>query len=126
MDERTASCAEWQRVSPEQWARGVRLCVAHFRAVTHAAWHARGDYVCVTLADAASRAVLVHQLSRRRSQLPFSRSKGLVQCALFHPTRPLLFVAVSVRTHTRECDRRVHGVNCEPMSFKIQFILLKW
>ncbi|KAJ8719903.1 hypothetical protein PYW07_011946 [Mythimna separata] len=93
VDSRTASCAEWQRVSPEQWARGVRLSVLHFRAVTHVAWHARGDYVCASLADAASRAVVVHQLSRRRSQLPFSRNKGLVQCAIFHPTRPLLFVA---------------------------------
>ena len=96
MDERTASCATWQRVTPEEWARGVRLCVRHFRAVTHVAWHARGDYVCATLADAASRAVVVHQVSRRRSQLPFSRNKGLVQCALFHPTRPILFVAVSI------------------------------
>lgn len=59
------------------------------------AWHARGDYVCATLRDGAARSVLVHQLSRRRSQLPFGRAKGLVQCALFHPTRPLLFVAVS-------------------------------
>lgn len=96
MDARTAAAATWERVAPEQWARGVRVCVAHFRPVAHVAWHARGDYVAVTLRDAASRAVLVHQLSRRRSQLPFGRAKGLVQCAVFHPLRPLLFVAVSV------------------------------
>lgn len=58
-------------------------------------WHARGDYVAVTLAEGAARAVVVHQLSRRRSQLPFRRAKGLVQCAVFHPHRPLIFVAVS-------------------------------
>ncbi|XP_026745223.1 ribosome biogenesis protein BOP1 homolog [Trichoplusia ni] len=93
VDERTSSCAQWQHVAPEQWAQGVRISIQHFKPITHLAWHARGDYVCVTLAEAASRAVVVHQLSRRRSQLPFSRNKGLVQCALFHPTRPQLFVA---------------------------------
>lgn len=64
--------------------------------VRQVAWHARGDYVCCTLREAASRSVVVHQVSRRRSQLPFRRAAGLVQCALFHPTKPLLFVAVSV------------------------------
>lgn len=56
-------------------------------------WQARGDYVCVTLADGGARSVLVHQVSSRRSQAPFSRAPGLVQCAMFHPTRPHLFVA---------------------------------
>lgn len=96
VEPRTAAAAQWERVSAERWARGERLQVRHFRRVAHVCWHARGDYVCVTLEQAAARAVLVHQLSRRRSQLPFARSKGLVQCALFHPTRPLIFVAVSV------------------------------
>ncbi|XP_064073157.1 ribosome biogenesis protein BOP1 homolog isoform X1 [Vanessa tameamea] len=93
MDERTSSCVQWEVVDAEQWARGVRVAVAHFKPVTHVAWHARGDYVAVTLAEGAARAVVVHQLSRRRSQLPFRRAKGLVQCAVFHPHRPLIFVA---------------------------------
>ncbi|KAJ2951501.1 hypothetical protein O0L34_g13653 [Tuta absoluta] len=93
MDERTSAVSQWAAVSPEDWARGVRLAVTHFRPLTHLAWHARGDYITVTLRDAAARAVVVHQISRRRSQLPFGRSKGLVQCALFHPIKPLLFVA---------------------------------
>lgn len=37
--------------------------------------------------------VLLHQLSRRRSQSPFRRSHGQVQCVSFHPTRPFLLVA---------------------------------
>ncbi|XP_052742253.1 ribosome biogenesis protein BOP1 homolog isoform X2 [Bicyclus anynana] len=92
-DARTAAAVSWAAPDAAQWARGVRLALTHFRPVERVAWHARGDYVCVTLADAASRAVVVHQLSRRRSQLPFRRAKGLVQCALFHPTRPQLLVA---------------------------------
>ncbi|CAH0726848.1 unnamed protein product, partial [Brenthis ino] len=93
MDERTQSCVSWEEADAAQRARGVRVSVAHFKPVTHLAWHAKGDYLAATLAEGASRAVVVHQLSRRRSQLPFRRAKGLVQCALFHPHRPLLFVA---------------------------------
>lgn len=44
--------------------------------------------------DGANRSVLIHQMSTRRSQLPFAKSKGLVQSVLFHPIRPFLFVAV--------------------------------
>ncbi|KAJ0176349.1 hypothetical protein K1T71_008523 [Dendrolimus kikuchii] len=93
MDERTASCVKWERVEPHDWAKGVRLIVTHFRPLIHLSWHARGDYLCACVRDGASRSVLVHQVSRRRSQLPFAKPKGLVQCALFHPTKPMLFVA---------------------------------
>ncbi|CAH2041807.1 unnamed protein product, partial [Iphiclides podalirius] len=93
MDERTAACVQWQPADAAQWARGVRLSVAHFRPVQHVSWHARGDYLAATLEEGAARSVLVHQLSRRRSQLPFRRAPGRVQCVAFHPQRPLLFVA---------------------------------
>lgn len=39
------------------------------------------------------QAVLVHQLSRQATQNPFRKSKGRVTRALFHPTKPFLFVA---------------------------------
>jgi len=45
--------------------------------------------------DGVNRSVLIHQMSTRRSQLPFAKSKGLVQSVLFHPIRPFLFVAVN-------------------------------
>ncbi|XP_068629720.1 ribosome biogenesis protein BOP1 homolog [Battus philenor] len=93
MDERTAGCVQWERPDAAQWARGVRISVAHFKPVQHVSWHARGDYVAVTLEDGASRGVAVHQVSRRRSQLPFRRAPGRMQCAHFHPHKPLLFVA---------------------------------
>lgn len=99
VDARSAGAATWERVAPEAWARATRASILHARDVAHVAWHARGDYVCATLRPGAAggaggaRAVVVHQLSRRRSQLPLARCKGLVQCAVFHPTRPQLFVA---------------------------------
>lgn len=46
--------------------------------------------------EGANRSALIHQLSKRRTQIPFSKSKGLIQCVLFHPVKPCLFVAVSL------------------------------
>ncbi|CAG9582900.1 unnamed protein product [Danaus chrysippus] len=93
VDERTSSCVEWEEVDATQWALGVRISIKHFKPLTHLSWHARGDYLAATLSEGASRSVVVHQLSRRRSQLPFRRACGLVQAAVFHPRRPLLLVA---------------------------------
>ncbi len=44
--------------------------------------------------SAAGSAVVIHQLSKRRSQNPFKKLKGLVQSVMFHPTRPFFLVAV--------------------------------
>ncbi|KAL3195337.1 hypothetical protein MRX96_015810 [Rhipicephalus microplus] len=38
--------------------------------------------------------VVIHQLSHRRSQAPFSKLKGTVSRVLFHPVRPYFFVAM--------------------------------
>lgn len=32
------------------------------------------------------------QISKGKTQYPFSKSPGLVQCVMFHPSRPFLFV----------------------------------
>lgn len=47
------------------------------------------------MSDGGNRSVVIHQVSTRHSQIPFAKPKGLVQCILFHPVRPFLFVAVS-------------------------------
>ena len=49
--------------------------------------------MAVVLAAAGHTQVLIHQLSRRRSQSPFRRSHGQVQRVAFHPVRPFLLVA---------------------------------
>ena len=56
-------------------------------------WHRKGDYFVSVSPNATSAAVLIHQLSKANSQQPFSKSKGEVQCACFHPNKPFLFVA---------------------------------
>lgn len=62
-------------------------------------WHARGDYFATVCPDTSGEAVLIHQISKQRSQAPFRRTRKAgtsamaVQCVCFHPTRPWLFVA---------------------------------
>lgn len=56
-------------------------------------WHGKGDYFASVVSDNSNMQVLIHQTSKRWSQNPFRKSKGLVQCVLFHPIRPYFFVA---------------------------------
>jgi len=60
---------------------------------TCAKWHRRGDYFVTVTPKANAAAVLIHQLSKGSSQQPFSKNKGDISCACFHPNKPFLFVA---------------------------------
>lgn len=85
----------------------------HFKMVKQVTWHAKGDYFATVMPDGQNRSVLINQLSKRRSQLPFNKSKGLIQCVLFHPIRPFLFVAV------RKYKFVLLSLHCKKISFKI-------
>ncbi|EFB17015.1 hypothetical protein PANDA_011079, partial [Ailuropoda melanoleuca] len=85
--------ARWLEASEEERQGGLRLRICHGKPVTQVTWHGRGDYMAVVLAAAGHTQVLIHQLSRRRSQSPFRRSHGQVQRVAFHPVRPFLLVA---------------------------------
>uniref|UniRef100_A0A182KD43 Ribosome biogenesis protein BOP1 homolog n=1 Tax=Anopheles christyi TaxID=43041 RepID=A0A182KD43_9DIPT len=101
-NERIQTAIQWGEVTEEEKKLGVRIVITHFREVRQVTWHGRGDYFATVMPDAAYRSVMIHQLSKRRSQLPFSKSKGLVQCVLFHPVKPCLFVAT--QRHVRVYD----------------------
>ncbi|CAB3993998.1 ribosome biogenesis BOP1 [Paramuricea clavata] len=72
---------------------GSRLVLKHKKAIQQVTWHSKGDYFSVVLPDGANQSVVIHQLSKRRSQQPFRKSKGLIQCVCFHPIKSFLFVA---------------------------------
>lgn len=55
-------------------------------------WHPAGDYLVSVVPEAGNTSVMVHQLSRWRSQMPFTKSQR-AQAARFHPLRPYLFIA---------------------------------
>lgn len=96
-NERVKTAVKWESFTPDstEWSEGIRASLHHFKDVTQVTWHGRGDYIATVMPDGQNRSVLISQLSKRRSQLPFSKSKGLIQCVLFHPIKPFLFVAVS-------------------------------
>uniref|UniRef100_A0A452EH86 Ribosome biogenesis protein BOP1 n=1 Tax=Capra hircus TaxID=9925 RepID=A0A452EH86_CAPHI len=100
--EPTSQPAHWLEASQEERQGGLRLRIHHGKPVAQVAWHGRGDYLAVVLATPGHTQVLIHQLSRRRSQSPFRRSHGQVQRVAFHPTRPFLLVA------SQRCVRLYH------------------
>nr|NVI69905.1 putative ribosome biogenesis protein BOP1 homolog [Cucujiformia] len=102
MSERVRSTVQWSQPEEELFKRGVRIMLAHFKEVSQVTWHGRGDYFATVMPDGQNRSVLISQISQRRSQLPLTKSKGLIQCVLFHPTKPCLFVAT--QRHVRIYD----------------------
>ncbi|OMO61079.1 hypothetical protein COLO4_33567 [Corchorus olitorius] len=78
----------------------------HYRTVSSIEWHRKGDYlssvmpadilfpmVFLNLLTRESRAILIHQLSKKLTQrLPF-KLHGLAVTSVFHPTRSIFFVA---------------------------------
>lgn len=94
-NERIKTAVQWAVCDGDDYEKGFRLIITHFKPIKQVTWHGRGDYFATVMPEGANRSTLIHQLSKRRTQIPFSKSKGLVQCVLFHPVKPCLFVAVS-------------------------------
>ncbi|XP_051925880.1 ribosome biogenesis protein bop1 [Hippocampus zosterae] len=104
----------WCDVEGEEHRQGLRLKIRHPKAVKQLTWHAKGDYLAAVMPDHSShQQVFIHQLSTRRSQNPFRRNKGLVQCVSFHPIRPYFFVAT-------QRNVRVYNLVKQEMTKKLQ------
>ncbi|GAB4834115.1 Ribosome bioproteinsis protein 1 [Ancistrocladus abbreviatus] len=70
---------------------GVRL--KHFKNVSSVEWHRKGDYFSAVLPAGQSRAILIHQLSQKRTQkIPF-KLHGLPVTSAFHPSRSIFFIS---------------------------------
>ncbi|XP_036809352.1 ribosome biogenesis protein bop1 isoform X1 [Oncorhynchus mykiss] len=84
----------WALSEGPEHDNGHRLTLTHPKAVKQVVWHGKGDYLASVMPDNSSNLqVLIHQVSKRRTQNPFRKNKGLVQCVSFHPLRPYFFVA---------------------------------
>nr|CAH7769005.1 unnamed protein product [Callosobruchus chinensis] len=100
--ERVRTTVQWSEADDSEYKKGARIKLKFFKEVTQVTWHGKGDYFATVMPEGQNRSVVISQISRRRSQLPFAKSKGLVQCVLFHPTKPFLFVAT--QRHVRIYD----------------------
>jgi ribosome biogenesis protein ERB1 len=92
-DSSSSDLVTWSVCSGSNYGDGQRLALQHGHAVKQVTWHGKGDYFATVMPDAGNSAILVHQLSKRRTQNPFNKMKGPVQRVLFHPSRPHFFVA---------------------------------
>jgi len=81
----------------EQYKLGYRIQLAFNKPVKNVSWHPKGDYFASVLDDKNSNsAVIMHQLSKQKSVRPFAKMNGIVQQVVFHPSKPILFVAVCI------------------------------
>ena len=65
---RMSGAVKWEAPTPESPA-GTLVVVNHFKAVKQVTWHAKGDYFCSVIPEGANRSVIIHQLSKWRSQV---------------------------------------------------------
>ncbi|KAJ2704038.1 Ribosome biogenesis protein erb1, partial [Coemansia spiralis] len=82
----------WDTPTSAEQATGIQVSITMHRTAKSVAWHRRGDYLATLTSEEGGSAVLIHQVSRHKSQRPFRRLKGAVQHVKFHPTRPWLLV----------------------------------
>lgn len=105
----------WSDTDGEELNQGIRIKIQHPKPVSQVSWHSRGDYLAAVMPDHSSHLqVLIHQVSRRRSQNPFRKNKGLVQSVAFHPIRPYFLLATqrSVRVYNllkQELSKKLQG-----------------
>ncbi|XP_071957722.1 ribosome biogenesis protein bop1-B-like [Antedon mediterranea] len=92
-EHKTSSLVEWTVANDDEHNNGIRIILKVFKAVKRVSWHGKGDYFTTVIPEGGHSSVLIHQLSKRRSQNPFNKSKGQIQAVMFHPSRPFLFVA---------------------------------
>ncbi|XP_072531109.1 ribosome biogenesis protein bop1 [Salminus brasiliensis] len=93
-EEAKEQSVEWTVAEGSDHEQGQRLILKHPKAVRQVTWHGKGDYLACVMPDVSSNLqVVIHQVSKRRTQNPFRKNKGMVQCVSFHPIRPYFFVA---------------------------------
>ncbi|KAM0906591.1 hypothetical protein ACQ4PT_016717 [Festuca glaucescens] len=79
-----------------RWVKSEKfdgITLIHHKAASTVEWHSKGDYFTTVVPTGESRAVLLHQLSKKHSHHPFCKLPGLPVAAVFHPTQKMFFVA---------------------------------
>lgn len=97
--ERVRTAVTWRKPDATEWSNGIRVVLEHFKDVKQIVWHKQGDYFVTVIPHGMNRSILIHQLSRWRSQIPFTAIKARIEVAEFHPKLPFLYVVT--QTHVR-------------------------
>jgi len=92
---------------------GVKVVLKSKWEVKQVCWHSKGDYLSTVAPAGLASGVQIHQISKGRTQIPFSKNKGQVQCVMFHVSKPIIFVAT--QRHVR-----VYSLQTQAMLKKLQ------
>ena len=123
---RLAQAVKWATATEGgDYPPGTLIVINHFKPVKMVSWHGKGDYFATVLPEGAQRSVIIHQLSKWRSQLPFSKSKGQVQSVLFHPIRPYLFVATQKHVRIYDLVKQVCYFLFIELNFRVNSYILR-
>lgn len=79
-----------------RWMKHEKLdgiTLIHQKSVSNVEWHFKGDYFTTVVPSGDTRAVLLHQLTKKHSHHPFRKLPGLPVAATFHPSQKMFFVA---------------------------------
>lgn len=80
--------------SQDEKHKGIRL--KHTKTVSSVEWHRKGDYFSSVMPSAESRAISIHQLSKKVTQrIPF-KLHGLPVSTAFHPSRSVFFISTKM------------------------------
>jgi len=82
------------------------VCVSLLSYLSGIRWHSSGDYFATFRPERERAALIIHRFTRFESQIPFSKSVGSIQDVVWHPRRPLIYVACrqTIRCfHLQEC-----------------------
>lgn len=90
--------AKWVKPTKSQAENDISCVITASRgtegaSIKNISWHRAGDYFVTVSPQGGNKAsVLIHQLSKHASQSPFSKAKGIIMDAQFHPSKPELIV----------------------------------
>ncbi len=98
--------AQWTRPRSRLEDEGILIKITVRATVKVISWHRRGDFFATVSPSGQKSAVAIHTLSKHLTQIPFRRLLGLPQSVQFHPSRPLLFVAMQRTIRSYDLQRQ--------------------
>ena len=69
------------------------ICLSFLNYLKGIRWHNKGDYFATFRNEKQSSSLIIHRLSKFESQIPLSSPIGEIQDLLFHPRKPLIYIA---------------------------------
>jgi WD40 repeat protein len=80
---------------PTEHDEGLRLRLCHTNPVSQVTWHGRGDYFATLMPAGQSLSVMIHQLSKRKSQVKFQMTFKTISNNTLYQTSVMTYIGIS-------------------------------